>query len=393
MTGMTSSAGRGQPGSGPEVSTGSPGVPRAAPHTAVPDPARRRLGEVGGRWLRAWFRAVVTPASRRAAGATIGCGIAGSVLFGPTGMQPSDLTGLALHNPPAGAALMVTWSLIFLPTARMVVRPPAAYLRSLPGNPRTAWLISALALVWLQLPWLLVWLLGEGLLGLAVVLASTAVIAGLASLALPRLRHRSPVWPSAGRALRSVHLRALRRRAADALVRGIGLALLGGAAAGLVVRNNHLTGEPAAVLAASVMAVMLIPAELGPALVALGAHRETAWLAQSTGISPATRIAALVYSIAAVHLAATAVGTLAAMAVGGVNGWLPIVAFGTAIATALGGTRSLLGAEHSPTAATRVVVGAIVSAAITIVCLSVFDAEGALAAIAIGGAALAMVKP
>ena len=43
-------------------------------------------------------------------------------MFGPTGMQPGDLTGLALHHAGVGAVLGVTWLLIYVPTARLIVR-------------------------------------------------------------------------------------------------------------------------------------------------------------------------------------------------------------------------------------------------------------------------------
>src|ERR1043165_1686050 len=133
------------------------------------------------RWITVWFRAVIVPASRRADAATLGCALVGAVIFGPTAMRPSDLTGLALRDPAAGAVLAATWLLVFAPTARMIVRPRTAYLDSLPGDPIAARAISALALVVLQLPWLALWLIGEGWRGAAIVAATTAAVAGLAS--------------------------------------------------------------------------------------------------------------------------------------------------------------------------------------------------------------------
>jgi len=340
------------------------------------------------RWLTVWFRAVVVPASRRADAATLGCALIAAVAFGPTAMRPADLTGLMLHDARIGIVLTATWLLVFVPTARMIVRPPVGYLYSLPGDRRIARALAALALVVLQLPWLALWLAGEGALGAAVVAATTLAAAGLASLAPPRLRPTFPAWRRPVTALAAIHLRALRRRAGDALVRGAGLALLAGGAAGLLVRNNRLTGESAGVLAASVIAIALVPAQIGTALVTLAAHRDTAWLAASTGVSRATRIAALAAAIAAVHLAAAAIAAGAAMAISGVNPWLAVLAAATALGTALGGARVLLASEASPTAATRVVVGAIVIAALAVVCLAVLDAAGAVAIVAIAGAAL-----
>jgi hypothetical protein len=356
----------------------------------VPSPAAWRADLL---WIRVWIRAVLMPASRRADAAWLGCGLVAAVLFGPTAMRPSDLTGLALHDPAVGIVLGATWLLVFLPTARLIVRPRAAYLHSLPGAPRAARMISALALIGLQLPWLVLWVLGEGALGAAIAGATTVVVAGLAAWQPPRPRVRLPAWRRPGQALRSIHLRALRRRAGDALIRGAGLSVLAGAAAGLLVRNNQLTGEPAGVLAASVIAIALVPAQAGTALVALGAHRETAWLADASGISRATRIAALAHAVACIHLAATAIAVAAAMGVAGADPWLPAVALPVAIGTALGETRALLAAETSPTAPMRVAIGAILSAALAVICLAVLDAAGAIAIAAIGASALLLVRP
>lgn len=346
------------------------------------------------RWIEVWARAVVVPAWRRATAAWFGCGIVAAVVFGSAGMRASDLTGLALYDPGVGIVLAATWLLVFAPTARAIVRAaPAAYLASLPGDPRTARFVAVLALVGLQLPWVALWILGEGLIGGAVVVATTAVVVALASWRPPSVRARFPAWRRDGEALRSIHVRALRRRAGDALVRGAGLAVLAGAAGGLVVRNNQLTGETAGVLATSIIAVVLVPAQVGAALVTLGAHRETAWPAAAFGIARRTRIVALVYAIAVVHLAAAAIAVLAAMIVSGPNGWLPVLALGVALGTSLGEARAMLVYEDSPTVAARVVVGAIVVAAIAVVCLAVLGAAGAIAMIAIGAFALLTVAP
>jgi hypothetical protein len=336
----------------------------------------------------------VVPAWRRAVAAWIGCAIVAAVVFGPTGMHASDLTGLALRDPGVGLVLAVTWLLVFAPTARMIVRAaPAAYLHSLPGDPWGARVVAAGALIGLQLPWLALWILGDGLRGAVVVLATTAVSVALACWRPPAVRARFPSWRREGEALRAIHLRALRRRAGDALVRGAGLAVLAGAAAGLSVRNNQLTGEDAGVLGASVIAVVLVPAQIGAALVTLGAHRETGWLAQALGIAGRTRTAALVWAIAIVHFGATALAVGAAMVVAGTNAWLPILMLGVAIGTTLADARTMLASEDSPTVAASVVVGAVVGAAIAVVCLATLGPSGAIAFVAIGAAALLTVKP
>jgi hypothetical protein len=346
------------------------------------------------RWIEVWTRAVVVPAWRRALAAWIGCAIVAAVIFGPTAMHPADLTGLALDDPGVGLVLGATWLLIFVPTARMIVRAvPAAYLYSLPGDPRAARVVAGAALVGLQLPWVVLWLLGEGVRGLAVVGATTVAIVALARWRPPSVHARVPAWRTGGQALRGIHLRALRRRAGDALVRGAGLAVLAGAAAGLLIRNNALVGEPAGVLGASIIAVVLVPAQLGAALVTLGAHRETAWMAQAFGLARSTRVAALVAAITLVHVAAAALAVGAAMIIAGPNAWLPVLALAIAVGTALGEARAMLAHEASAAIAARVVTGAIVVAAIAVVCLGTLGAAGALAMLAIGAASLLTVKP
>src|SRR5262249_17227803 len=153
---------------------------------------------------------------------------------------------------------------------------------------------------------------GEGLTGVAIVLANTALIALLARWRPPHLSTTFPAWRTGGQALRAIHLRVLWRRAGDALVRGAGLSVLAGAAAGLWVRNNQLSGETAGVLGASIIAIVLIPAQIGVALVILGVYRETTWIAAAFGITPRTRIGALVTTITIVHLAASTIAVVAA---------------------------------------------------------------------------------
>ncbi|HET9624977.1 MAG TPA: hypothetical protein VFP84_26600, partial [Kofleriaceae bacterium] len=109
------------------------------------------------RWITVWARAVIVPAGRRAIATWFGCEIVGGLLFGSTAMKASDLTGLALHDPAVGAVLVATWLLLFVPIARAIVRPQVGFLYSLPADPRLAWLVGSLALVGLQLPWLVLW--------------------------------------------------------------------------------------------------------------------------------------------------------------------------------------------------------------------------------------------
>ena len=336
------------------------------------------------RWMDVWTRAVIVPAWRRAAAVWVGTAIVGAVIFGPSGMRPGDLTGLALSNVGVGATLVVTWMLVFAPTARLIVRAEgASYLSSLPG-PRYAPLwIGGGALVGLQLPWVALWVAGEGLFGFAIAGGVTLAILGLARWRPPQLRGGWPGWHHDGSALRAIHVRALRRRAGDALVRGAGLSVLAGVAAGLFVHNNQLAGPEAAVVGSSVIAVVLVPAEVGVLLVILATHRSTAWLAASLGTARTTRVVAVVYAITIVQLAATALAIAAAAIVGDLTlhtlGWLAGTSLVVALASAMGCTRVLLAAEDSPTIAARTVGGSVVVAAAAVVSFGLFGELGAVA--------------
>lgn len=264
-------------------------------------------------WLAVWTRAVVAPAWRRAAAVWVGAGIGGGIVFGPTGVHPRDLTRLALGVPAVGLVLAAMWLLVFVPTARVVVRADGAtFLRSLPGPRWAPGVVGAVAIVVLQLPWLLLWLLGDGVRGLALVVGLTLVIAAIATWR-PRVRRvRWPQWQSGSAALRGVYVRALRRRASDAIVRGVGLAILAGLAAALIVRNNDLAGESAAVLGSGVIAIVLLPGWVGALLPLVEAQRAASWLASSLGISNGARIVVLATLVVGVYLA----GTLVALAAG-----------------------------------------------------------------------------
>jgi hypothetical protein len=320
-----------------------------------------------------WVRAVIGPALRRALAVWLGAGIVAAVIFGPTGMRPSDLTRLALRDPGAGAVIAATWLLLFVPTARIVVRADAAiYLRSLPHRP--TWPLAAAALVALQLPWLALWLAGEGVRGLAVVGALTIPAVLLAAWRPRKARVHTPRWRSGPTALAAVYLRGLVRRGGDALVRGVGLALLAGLAGGLLVRNNALTGTHAGVVAASVIAIVLVPAVAG-ALLPLGdAHRGAADLAASLGVATRAPLAAVV---ATVYATAALIASAVALAMTGEPMVVPL-AVATAVAMALMTTRALAG---SPA---KIIVGAIVAAAIAVVWLGWLGALGAALAVVTG---------
>jgi hypothetical protein len=320
-----------------------------------------------------WVRAVIGPALRRALAVWIGAGIVAAVIFGPTGMRPGDLTGLALHDLGAGAVIAATWLLLFVPTARIVVRADAAtYLRSLPHGP--TWPLAAAAVVALQLPWLALWLAGEGVRGLAVVGVLTIPAVLIAAWRPRKARVHAPSWRHGSGALAGVYARGLARRGGDALVRGVGLALLAGFAGGLLVRNNGLTAAHAGVVAASVIAVVLVPATAGALLPLAQAHRDAAPLAASLGIPTRAPLAAIVvevYAIAALVASVVVVAMTHELVV------VPL-ALVTAIGIGLMTTRALAG---SPA---KIIVGSVVATAVAVVWLGWLGAIGAGVALATG---------
>lgn len=395
-------------------------------------------------FLAIWCRAVIVPAWRRAASVWVGAAIGGGIIFGPTGMHPHDLTRLALGVPAVGAILAITWLLVFVPAARVLVRADGArYLRSLPGPRWWPIVVGALALLALQLPWLALWLAGDGLRGLVIVVGLSAVIALLASWR-PRGRPAAtPRWTRGRQALRGVYLRAMRRRASDALIRGVGLAILAGLVAALVVRNNALAGRDAAVLGPAVIAILLIPGWAGTLLPLLDAHRQSGWLVSSLGMSASARTVVLATVVATVYVAAALISVAAAgvalgwlldsaasltaesgvpvvadpsmvtsgSSVAATIAWIGAVTVATSIASSLIATRALLRAggereTRDPSvahdgrddrdergAAVRVVVGAIAASALSVLCIGWLGIAGVGASVAVGICAIVTARP
>ncbi|HEY0252119.1 MAG TPA: hypothetical protein VGC41_11370, partial [Kofleriaceae bacterium] len=350
----------------------------------------------------------------------LGAGVVGTVIFGGTGMHPHELTQLAIHSPLAGITLGLVWLLLFVPVARLLVRDDATrYLRTLPHEPWAPRALALAALIALQLPWLALWLDGEHLLGAAIVLGLSPVICGLALIRTKPPRTGARHWRGPVSALLGIALRALSRRAGDALLRAAGLALLAGAAAGLFVRNNDVSGAGAGVIASCVIAIVLVPGWAATLLPLAEAHRSSAWLAASTGITEPQRRAVLALAIAIVYVATTFVASLAAGVVllASSAGTLSTATLSatTPSGTAFGSTASILGiavamsiglslcatrgvlwaqreteaaasrdaSDDRPVAA-RVVVGAIVATALAIILLGSFGAPGVAALVVIG---------
>lgn len=354
-------------------------------------------------WLGVWTRAVIGPAYRRAAAVWGGCAIVAAIILGPTAMHPRDITRLALHSPGVGLVLGGTWLLIFAPIARALLHADEArYLRSLPSPRMTPELVRIGAIIGLQLPWLLLWLVGEHARGILVFAASTVALVAVAWWRPARRARGLPRWQTSLRALRGVYHAALARRAGDALVRGAGLAILAGLAAGLFVRNNVLVDEPAARIAASVIALVSVPAQVGVLGVLLDAHRRSTWLADSLGIPSTTRTLALVLAIAVIHVGAallaiaatlTVLATAAPVAYTNIPeiarsslrastvGWVAMTCIACAIASSIGTTRVILGAQTSPSPALRMAVGSLAVAVAIIAALSLFGALAGFVAV------------
>jgi hypothetical protein len=352
-----------------------------------------------------WTRAVVAPAYRRAGGLWAGSAIVGGVIFGPTGMQPHDLTGLALHVPGVAAVLAATWLLLYLPIARLLVRAEGAtFLRSLPGRPIAARTITAIALVGLQLPWLILWAIGEHARGLAIVVGFTLVIAGIAAVRLRPGRHRAPRWSSNLLALVGVYRRALTRRASDALLRGAGLAILAGLVGGLMIRNNHAAGSSAATLATGAIAVVLVPGWCAALIPLVEAQRSALWLSSSLGMSTQRRIVALAFVVAGVYVIAMMIAIVAVMMTAGVHLLVIPVALASALGASMVATRSVVHADRNPAdaprdittrgpASARVVVGALAGSALAVVALVWLGAIGSVVVVAVGVVALTSARP
>ncbi len=320
----------------------------------------------------------------------MGAGIVGGVIFGPNGMRPRDFAHLALGSPAIGIGMVATWMLLFVPVARVIVRADAArYLRSLPSPRWPTIAIGVAALVGFQWPWIALWFFGAGAIGLAVVGLVTILVAGVAwwRFAPPKtgaLRWRGPIA-----ALFGVYARALRRRAADALMRCAGLALLAGLTAGLFCRNNQLVSREAGVIAAAVIAVVLTPGWAGTLLPPIETHRDTAWLAASTGISEQARRVALASIVVAIYVVTALIAAIAAIAIAPDGGeWIIALSLASAFGAAFVATRTMIRSERSDAMAMRVVIGAIAASAVVVIALGVLGAPGALAIVALGGFAV-----
>jgi hypothetical protein len=199
-------------------------------------------------------------------------------------------------------------------------------------------------------------------------------IAVLAAWRPRKRRARVPSWRGGRRALAAVYARGLARKGGDALVRGVGLAILAGLAGALLVRNNGLAGVQAGVLASAVIAIVLVPATAGALLPLAEAHRAATDLAASLGV--ATR-APLAVVVAGIYAAAAGIASAVVIAVTG-----NIVTVPLALATAIAAGLMTVPALGGPPA--KVVVRAIVATAVAVIGLGWLGATGAALALVTG---------
>ena len=344
-------------------------------------------------WMSVWTRAVIVPAVKRAIGVWAGVLLGAAIIGGGNGLYPHDITTIALNIPLAGIALAVTWVLLFVPVARILIKQPSAsYLRSLPGPRVLPIVVAGAAIVVLQAPWIAVWVVGAGLRGAIVVAGFTLPIVAIAAYPATPPRARHPHWRSLSGALASIYVRALVRRAGHALVRGVGLAIVAGGVGGLMARNNALVGSAAAALASAAIAIVLIPGWAGALLPLVDVHRDSAWIAASLGASERTRITVLATAVGVVYVAGGVVAAITAAIIAGPSPYFALVVVAAA-GTSLVTTRGLVWAERTADKTfARAVIAATLASAACVLAIGLLGAAGIGAIVAAGALAIATVK-
>jgi hypothetical protein len=276
-------------------------------------------------------------AMRRATPAWIATTLFAGVMFGGNGMQPSELTGLMRASAAVLAAVAGTWQVLIAPVGVVLLDDRStAYLRSLPAGRRWRWgTVAAFALV-AQLPWAGLWAAGQGLAAAAIASSSAAVaMLGVAALRWP-LPRRTPRWRGAMRAIVGVHARALWRQRRSSLGRGVLLATIGGAFAGLMVVRNQLATADAVVVLMAVLAVLLVAAVGALAAPVAESDRDLGWLLASTGVAPAQRVLAMTVVLASIGGLLGGLAGVIAAAIGDAPALIAAaVAFGVVVGVAV----------------------------------------------------------
>lgn len=360
-------------------------------------------------------------ALRRALPTYLGLFVVAVILFQGNGVRSRDVVALALASPPTRIALLAAWLLLGLPAARALIAAPTAFLiRSWP-IPRAQLLsVTSAMLLLVELPWLLLWFKGGGVVA---GLAATALALGGHGLLLARPRGASEIaaavlwlvavailsrpapallasapamvlavrrafiaaperigvrrtgrWVRAGRskmiALAQMHLATIARAQRPALVRAVWFAAGGALLTGLAAANNGIV-DPTRVRAIwRTMAALAIG--WGAAGLVGGiqrVEREAAWLLDVHGVTSITRRLGAALALAGLG---GALGAIAGAALGHFSpvGAAPLLAIEGALAGLAGATVAALAGRWAIRGAGR-------------------DSARLLAAMLVGGAMLA----
>jgi hypothetical protein len=331
------------------------------------------------------MRTTYEPAKQRATPVWLGVIVVGGIVFGGNGMHPRDAVDAARAAPAIAGILAIAWLLLVAPVGRVLWRAPGTdFLRSLPA-PRHARLASAtFAILVVQLPWSILWFAGGGAaLGAIATIAMALATLAVGIVPLPAHRPRIPHWRSAWRGLAGIHARGLVRVAGASIVRGLGLALLAGAAAGGFVRVNDLAAAEAATYGAAVATVPLTIALAGAFGAVAATDLRADWIARAAGVTTATRLVAIALVLVAAGTIAGIAAGATAFAIGGAPVGVAVAL--VAIALAAGGTRivryATLAASANVTTArvdgARIVIGCVALAVTAIVVLGFTGTEAA----------------
>lgn len=265
--------------------------------------------------------------------------VVASVIFGPTGMRAAEVTHAMRASIPVAIALWAGWLVLSLPVARLALTPPGAtYLRWLPAPRALFGLVAAAATMLVELPWVLLFLRGEGVssaltAALAVLAAHALLVASsfrakefvaalllavavfapvmpalpaslaAASLAVSCAIKKAPEIPAGVQrgvlgktpvgALAAAHVLAVIRKEPASLGRSVVLAVLAALAFPLAARGYDL--ETDASLSGLVLGLSAASLPTGLSAVAaavMRSERAAAWLCDATGLSPKARAGA-----------------------------------------------------------------------------------------------------
>ncbi len=346
----------------------------------------------GSRAGRAWLGTIGRPVAARALPTWVGVAIVASVVMGGNGLMPRDLTALAAASPRAAGVLAGAWLLLTAAAVRAALGAPgAAYLRALPGGRSAEAAAVVAAAGFVHAPWAALWLAGAGLAPAMVAwVGMTAASVGLGlGLARGHGAPRAPCWAGPVRALAGVHARSLVRRRGSALVAGAGMAMLGGALAGLMVGHEARTLADAAVLAGAVATVALAVALTAATACVADSDRGLDWLAAAAGTAAPVRRTAVALVLGGLGLAVATVATAAAVMagsarlVGAVAGAHAVVGLGLGLG-AVGVAGWARRGDPARIDGVRVAVGMVLLGAVDLAACGLFGLAGLGAVVALG---------